>query len=302
VAPAYAVSDSSVCLIPDCFFRAVLRAFVPLLDEPIELELSMVLRNCIVKNTDIRLDVSQASVHREEADDGSGASPGPTTLANRQQANGGDDNNNNNNSNSNGNGDTTTPVKRTRSQLDEFMAEGVDDGATMAQGGVWASHVQVVQTAAFLERRVVLLRPDDRRLDCRLQSDARRSRLAASDTYTIAPPRSRARRSVTLLYSPWPGHYDAAVPRSLLERHTRILWDDLWGTRLALLLAHASIDACAAAKLGSFAFDGEPDDEQIYTDNDDNDRRRLSTAPLSLDVCCVVCRPVVLVFFLLDCW
>jgi hypothetical protein len=135
-------------------------------------------------------------------------------------------------------------VKRQRSQLADFAEIGVDDEATMEVAGTWASHVQVLQAAAFLERTVLLLRPDDQHLDVRACDDTdspsgwrvggggddastesdpalrhavATPRLMPGDMYTIAPPAvSEAAREhrLSLLFSPWPGHYDACVNKS----------------------------------------------------------------------------------------
>lgn len=157
-------------------------------------------------------------------------------------------------------------VSRQASQLDEFMEDGVDDGSTMAMDGVWASHVQVLQTAAWLERPVALLRPDglqrsfvgnvcsilhaDTSLTLRFDDAlAQRPCFVAGAAYVIEPAvvaaqqqRKRRRRDtervpVTLVYSPWPGHYDAACDTVTQVAHVRALHNDQWGELLQRVLA-----------------------------------------------------------------
>ena len=62
--------------------------------------------------------------------------------------------------------------------------------------------------------------------------------------YAIEPTNAaHSGATITLLFSPWPGHYDAGVSTTLVAFYGALLQDDRWGRCLAAMAAGAGVDA-----------------------------------------------------------
>ncbi len=91
-------------------------------------------------------------------------------------------------------------------ELSEFEVTDESDHKTMAVAGVWADHVQIAKVAAYLGRRIWLLRCDDAELK---MSDA--GQLIPSEHYQIGPESGSALAPIVLYYQASPGHFETLV-------------------------------------------------------------------------------------------
>jgi hypothetical protein len=80
-------------------------------------------------------------------------------------------------------------------------------------------------------------------------------RLLPGNTYTIAPPAASSERDhrLSLLFSPWPGHYDACVNRALVSFYVAMTQADHWGVCLREMVLRAGQSHNVRAQLGSGA-------------------------------------------------
>jgi hypothetical protein len=280
---------SSVAGDGNCFFRALTHVFLPILPQACEKRISLDLRRAVIAQhmsiggmaTPLRESTAVAACDNDETKNAADDDEDDAVKD--------DDGDDDEGAVDDENGDGATlgkrlassaekRVKRQRSQLADFAEIGVDDEATMEVAGTWASHVQVLQAAAFLERTLLLLRPDDQHLDVRACGDtdspsdwrvddggdatesdptlkhaAATPRLMPGDMYTIAPPTvSEAAREhrLSLLFSPWPGHYDACVNKTLASFHVAMTQEDRWGVCLRGMVQRAEQSAHVRAQLG----------------------------------------------------
>jgi hypothetical protein len=261
---------SSVAGDGNCFFRAVTRVFLPLLPHATEKRVSLDLRRAIVSHRMsiggggvTPLKASRADADDDDVDDG--AAVAAAAAGDDDDAGDGDDTGAGAKRSVDA-GSVEKRVKRQKSQLDDFTEVGVDDGATMESAGVWASHVQVLQTAAWLGRRLLLLRPDDRHLHVgeRREVDDPAAwsmqgageptpRLLPGSSYAIAPglecaesAGAASEATITLLFSPWPGHYDAGVSAPLASFYDAMLANDRWGSCLLAMAKAAGYESTCA--------------------------------------------------------
>ena len=94
-------------------------------------------------------------------------------------------------------------------ELSEFEVSDESDRKTMAVAGVWADHVQIAKVAAFLGRRIWLLRCDD----AELKMDEK-GQLAPSELYRIGPESAAAAPPILLYYQASPGHFETLTAAS----------------------------------------------------------------------------------------
>jgi hypothetical protein len=224
----------------NCFFRAVVRAHLPFVSNTSEKRISGDLRRAI-SGVDVTL-AGEAATNDDNADDNDDDDDkAQTTVATHDDDDAVGDGDvtpsaHNGESSPRTSGASrkrrvelaTSAEKRARlapASLHDFMEEGVDD--RMTENGNWASHVQALQMAVCLQWPIALLHPEDENVS--LEPRARAMRLRPAGIYYIEPPTPQAPTTaksargkqaapartvepLSLLFSPWPGHYDAAVP------------------------------------------------------------------------------------------
>ena len=115
---------------------------------------------------------------------------------------------------------------REMKELSEFEVVDESDRKTMAVAGVWADHVQIAKVAAFLGRRIWLLRCDDAEL-----SMSEEGVLMPSVHYQIGPEAGEQEPPIVLYYQASPGHFETLISaqvrqltlQEVLERATTTL-------------------------------------------------------------------------------